>query len=117
MPEPISAKLGMYIMVPEPISTAYSINPSNQSVCLYVYPRLLMLGNGSLHMFPRQRRIVGHVVLYAVRVVSKESLWVSLCILLSLLGNGSVNTFPLKRWIVGHVVFYAVHVVSNERRR
>jgi hypothetical protein len=29
-------KLGMYIMAPEPISTAYVINPSHQSVCIYV---------------------------------------------------------------------------------
>jgi hypothetical protein len=28
----------MYIMAPEPISTAHFINPSHQSVCLYVYP-------------------------------------------------------------------------------
>jgi hypothetical protein len=27
----------MYIMAPELISTAYFINPSHQSVCLYVY--------------------------------------------------------------------------------
>jgi hypothetical protein len=32
------AKLRTYIMAPEPISTAYFINPSHQSVCLYVYP-------------------------------------------------------------------------------
>jgi hypothetical protein len=37
MPEPIFMKLGMYIMAPESISTAYFINPSHQSVCLYVY--------------------------------------------------------------------------------
>jgi hypothetical protein len=30
-------KLGMYIMAPEPTSMAYFINPSHQSVCLYVY--------------------------------------------------------------------------------
>jgi hypothetical protein len=30
-------KLGMYIMAPEPISTVYLINPSHQSLCLYVY--------------------------------------------------------------------------------
>jgi hypothetical protein len=30
-------KLGIHITVPEPISTAYSINPSYQSVCLYVH--------------------------------------------------------------------------------
>jgi hypothetical protein len=31
-------KLGMYIMAPELISTAYFTNPSHQSVCMYVYP-------------------------------------------------------------------------------
>jgi hypothetical protein len=36
MPEPIFIKLGLYIMAPEPMSTAYFINPSHQSVCLYV---------------------------------------------------------------------------------
>jgi hypothetical protein len=41
MAEPIFMKLGMYIMAPEPISTAYFINPSRQSVCLYVYPRIV----------------------------------------------------------------------------
>jgi hypothetical protein len=28
-------------MAPEPISTAYFINPSHQSVCLYVYPPIV----------------------------------------------------------------------------
>jgi hypothetical protein len=32
MPEPIFMKLGMYIMGPEPISSAYFINSSHQSV-------------------------------------------------------------------------------------
>jgi hypothetical protein len=35
MPEPIFMKLGMYIMAPEPISTAYFINPV-PSVCVSV---------------------------------------------------------------------------------
>jgi hypothetical protein len=34
-------KLGMYIMAPEPISTAYFINPYKQSVCQYVYPPII----------------------------------------------------------------------------
>jgi hypothetical protein len=40
MPEPGFIKPGMkaYIMAPEPISSAYLINPTHQSVCLYVYP-------------------------------------------------------------------------------
>jgi hypothetical protein len=36
MPERIFMKLGMYIMAPEPISTAYSISPSHQSVSICV---------------------------------------------------------------------------------
>jgi hypothetical protein len=73
MPEPVFMKLGMYIMPPEPISTAYFINPTHQPVYLYVYPRVSLLGNGSVNTFPRQPRIVGGVVFYAARVVSKES--------------------------------------------
>jgi hypothetical protein len=41
MGEPIFTKRGMHIMAPEPISTAYFINPSHQSVCLYVYPLIV----------------------------------------------------------------------------
>jgi hypothetical protein len=39
--EPIFMKLGTHIMATEPISTAYFINPSNLSVCLYVYPLIV----------------------------------------------------------------------------
>jgi hypothetical protein len=35
--EPIFIQLGIYIVAAEPISTAHFINPSHQSVCLYVY--------------------------------------------------------------------------------
>jgi hypothetical protein len=45
MPEPIFKKVGIYIMASEDISTAYVINFSHQSVCLYAYP-LSLLGNG-----------------------------------------------------------------------
>jgi hypothetical protein len=31
-------KLGMYVMVPGPISAAYIINHPHQCVCLYMYP-------------------------------------------------------------------------------
>jgi hypothetical protein len=37
IPEPIFMKLDTYITAPQPIKTAYFINPSRQSVCLYVY--------------------------------------------------------------------------------
>jgi hypothetical protein len=71
-------KLGTYITALEPVSTAYFINPSHQSVYLYVYP-LSLIGNGSVNTFPRQRmhariRIFGRVVFCAARVVSKESM-------------------------------------------
>lgn len=36
MAEPIFIKLYMYFMATEPISVVYCINPSTQSVCLYV---------------------------------------------------------------------------------
>jgi hypothetical protein len=43
MPEPMFIKFGVNIMTPEPISMAQFINPSNQSVCLYVYTPLLLV--------------------------------------------------------------------------
>jgi hypothetical protein len=64
-----------------------------------------------------QKRIVGRIIFYAVRVLSKESLWVYLCIPLSLLGINSVNTFPRQKRIVRSVVFYAVSVVLKNSRR
>jgi hypothetical protein len=65
----------------------------------------------------KNKIIVGRVIFYAVRVLSKESLWVRLCIPVSLLGNNSVKTFSRQRRIVGGVVFYAVGVESKESRR
>jgi hypothetical protein len=63
----------------------------------------------------RNRKIVGRVG--TIRVVSKESLWVCLCIPLSLLGNGSANIFLRQRIIVAVIVSFAVRVVSKESRR
>jgi hypothetical protein len=68
----------MYIMAPEPISTAYFINASHRSVCLYMYPihvarqrlgRKRYRNNGYTR---NNRKIVGRVIFYAVRFVSKE---------------------------------------------
>jgi hypothetical protein len=52
--EPVFMKLGLYVMATEPVSTSYFINPSNQSLSIYVslYP---VLDNGSVNTFPRQR--------------------------------------------------------------
>jgi hypothetical protein len=55
MPEAIFMKICMYTMAPEPVSTAYFMNPSHQSVCLYVYLRVSLLGNDSVDEFPWQR--------------------------------------------------------------
>jgi hypothetical protein len=65
----------------------------------------------------KNRRIVGRVILYAIRVLSEESMWVCLCIHPSLVGNSSINTFPRQLRIVGGVISYAVPVVSKESRR
>jgi hypothetical protein len=60
------------------------------------------------------RRSAERVVVYKVRVISKDSL--GLCIPLSLLGFMSVNIVPRQRLPAGGVVFYAVRLVSKECR-
>jgi hypothetical protein len=58
MVEPVFMKLGMYIMAPEPVSTAYFINPSHQSVCLYVYRFFVArqwLGKNTTAIFTKQQ--------------------------------------------------------------
>jgi hypothetical protein len=77
---------------------------------------LSLLGSNSINTFLRQSRIVGGAVFYAVRVVSDESLWVCLCILLSLLDTSSVYTVLRQRKILGGVS-YSVRVVSKDSRR
>jgi hypothetical protein len=135
MPESIFMKLGMYIMTTEPISMAYFINVSRPSVCLYVcpsycskatvgyvYPAFRCQAAPRKHVSAAKnthsnRGIVGCVILYAIRVLSKESLWVRLYIPQGMFGNTSVKTLSLQRRIVGGVVFYAVRVISKESRR
>jgi hypothetical protein len=78
MPQPIFKKLGVYIMAPEPISTAYFINPSLQSLCQYMYPHIVarqQLGKNitATTNTLNNRRIVGSIIFFAVCVVSKES--------------------------------------------
>jgi hypothetical protein len=106
------------------------------SVCVSVCVSLLSLqGNIPLKFIPpfgarqrlgkhfpaatntRNRRIVGRVIFYSVRVISKESLWVFLYIPLSLLGKNLLMTFPRQRRIIRGVVFYTVIFVSKESRR
>jgi hypothetical protein len=110
-------KLRMYIMAPEPISTAYFINPSYQSASVCV-SLLSLLGKGSVKCIPpfiaRQR--LGKQVPAAKNTSNnRRNVSVRLCIPLSLLGNNSVKTF--QRQIVEGVVFYAVRAVWKESRR
>jgi hypothetical protein len=72
MPEPIFMKLGMYIMASEPVSTAYFINPSHQSVSVYVF-LLSLLGNGSVKTSPRQRiHAIEELLAFSMRSVSYQ---------------------------------------------
>jgi hypothetical protein len=57
-------------MLPEPISREYFINPSYQSVSIYI--PISFLGNGLVNTFPRQWKILGCIVFFAVYAVSKE---------------------------------------------
>jgi hypothetical protein len=74
-------KLGMYIMAPEAISTAYFINPSHQSLCLYINHLIVARQRLSKKRYrcneyiSNNTGIVGDVVFYAVRVLSKENRW------------------------------------------
>jgi hypothetical protein len=111
--EPVFMKLDMYIVAPD-------IHKSLPSLCVSVCISPSVVARQQLgRQVPvakntRNSRGIVDVVFYGVRVVSKENLWVSLCIPLSLLGNGSVNTFSRQRRIVGGVVFYPVRVVSKK---
>jgi hypothetical protein len=64
-------KLGMYeyIVTPEPISTAYFINPSHQSVSIRVSP---IVTRQRLGKKVTAAIIVGCVVFYGVLAVSRE---------------------------------------------
>jgi hypothetical protein len=63
-------------MASEPISTAYFKNPSHQSVCLCVcicIPKVARQRYRYNEFTKNNRRHIGTIVFYTVRVVSKES--------------------------------------------
>jgi hypothetical protein len=75
MSEPMCMKLGMHIMTPDPISTAYFINPSHQSVCLYplIITKQRLGGKVTAARNTREnRRTFRCIFFYAVCVISKE---------------------------------------------
>jgi hypothetical protein len=77
MPELIFTKSGMYVMTPEPISTAYFIKHF-RSVCVSVCESSLsLLGRGSVNTLPRQPVHAtiedSFVASFSVRFVSCQS--------------------------------------------
>jgi hypothetical protein len=73
MLEPVLMKLGTYIMAPEPVSTAYFINPSHHFVYYLLIAARQRLGERvpAAKNTRKNERTVGRVALYAVRVVPK----------------------------------------------
>jgi hypothetical protein len=61
-------KFGISIMAPDPISTAYLINPFLHAEGLYVYPSMQRLGKTvtAATNSHNNRRTVGRVVFYTV---------------------------------------------------
>jgi hypothetical protein len=106
-------KLGVYITATEPISTMYFINPFHQFVCLYVYVSIVVRHRYRGNEYKQRIQATIEELLDAVRALSKESLWVSLCTPLTLLGNNSVTMFPRRQRIDGGVIFYAVRALSK----
>jgi hypothetical protein len=108
-------------MAPEPILTAYFINPSHQSVSVCV-SLLSLLGNFSgncILAFIATQRLGKQAPATENkcnnrRIGGRVYLWVCLCIPQSLLGNSSTKTFPRQRRIVEGVVFYVIQVVTEE---
>jgi hypothetical protein len=94
----------MYNATPEPISTVYFFNPSNQSLCPYVARQRLCK-----RLSPRRIHATTEEPLSAFPIMC-----VSLCIPLSLLGN---KTFMRQRSITWGVALHTVRVVSKETRR
>jgi hypothetical protein len=121
MPESVFMKLGMYIMTPEPISAAYFINPSHQSVCLCVF-LVKLLGKDLIKCIPPliAMQWLGKHIPMATNthnnriIVGCMCVWTCLCISLSLLSNNSVKTFPPQWRIAQVVIFYVVHVISKK---
>jgi hypothetical protein len=81
MPEPVLMKLGIVHignMASEPISTTYFINPSHQSVCLWVYPLIVARERLGIYVSEATNTqatiedLLELFVFYEVRVLSKK---------------------------------------------
>jgi hypothetical protein len=83
MAEPVFMKLSIYTIVArEPISTAYIINPSHQSLCLYVYPLIVarqqlginffVLSQSRHHNYQNLKTKLNSELLYDWRFTAKQ---------------------------------------------
>jgi hypothetical protein len=84
-------KLGMYITAPEPISMADFINPSQQSVCVYMYPFIVamqLLGKN------KPQLLLGRPVTVAPHELSSPARTL-----------GSWLRIPLKAWMYVFILF------------
>jgi hypothetical protein len=118
MPILIFMKLGIYIMAPEPILTAYFINPSHQSVSVCVLDSIVATQRlGEKHPRCNEYTQQKNWTSFLCGPCRLKAELVNVCIPLPFLGNGSVNTFPKQRRIVGGIVFNAVCAVSEKSRR
>jgi hypothetical protein len=98
----------------EPISTAYFINPSHQSVCLYVYPLIVAKQRLGIHVHKDMNTHSKEELLHASFPVWSVSHEMKECGLQS--NNGSVSTFPRLWRTAGGIVFFVALVVSYENR-
>jgi hypothetical protein len=97
-----------------------SLSSVDVYIYIYISPHIITKQRLDRHVpaptnTSNDRRSFGHVVFSAVRIVSKESLWVCLSSVVAreLLGK----TFSQQRRIVGGIVFYTVFALSKEIRR
>jgi hypothetical protein len=104
------------IMGTKLITTSHFIQRSQRSVPVSV-SLLSVVGNGSANAaaVTNARRDRGFVyrVIFNVPCLSREILWIFLCIILPLLGNNWVKTFQRQLSIIEDV-FYAVRIVSKD---
>jgi hypothetical protein len=103
MSDPIFTKLDMHLMTLGSFPMANLINPFHKFVCLSI-PTFRCLAKArktlSLHKKYTIKRTVGGVDYCSIHVVSKERLWVYLCVL-PLLSNGSVDFFRSSETFLG----------------
>jgi hypothetical protein len=107
-------KFGIHTTAPEPISTAYFINPSHQSLRVCICIRLSLLGNGSVNALPRQRMQATVEELldasfFIWSVLYQRRVCGSVCV-------ASVSVYVLlKRWSEGSQGHQAVRYVNEYR--